>query len=181
MKGLRWWWLPALALGLHACRGATAPASPTAPPSSGLRVWSPAFDYGARIPVQYTCDGPDRIPPLRWEGLPAGTKSLVLIMDDPDAPMGTWVHWVVFDIPPETQGIEEGQAPPGRSGRNSWGRTGYGGPCPPRGKPHRYFFRLYALDVPTLGLPEGASREQVDRAMQGHILAQAEWMGTYGR
>lgn len=144
---------------------------------------SSAFGYGQPIPAVYTCKGRDISPPLEWSDLPAGTKSLALIMDDPDAPMGTWVHWVIYNIPPTRNGLEEAIPAQERladgslQGKNSWRRIGYGGPCPPSGT-HRYYFRLYALDS-TLSLTPGASKEQVLAAMQGHILAQAEWMGTF--
>lgn len=144
---------------------------------------SSAFGYGQPIPAVYTCKGRDISPPLQWSDLPAGTKSLALIMDDPDAPMGTWVHWVIYNIPPTRNGLEEAIPAQERladgslQGKNSWRRIGYGGPCPPSGT-HRYYFRLYALDS-TLSLAPGASKEQVLAAMQGHILAQAEWMGTF--
>ncbi|RMG66919.1 MAG: YbhB/YbcL family Raf kinase inhibitor-like protein [Calditrichaeota bacterium] len=151
-----------------------------------LKIYSSAFDRGERIPVKYTCDGPDLSPPLKWENLPEGTKSLVLICDDPDAPVGTWVHWVVYGIPPTLEGLEENvprteTVKPGfRQGKNSWGRIGYGGPCPPKGKPHRYFFKLYAVDIST-DWEAGLSKEEVLKRIEGHILAQAEWMGTYQR
>ncbi len=146
---------------------------------SELVLSSSAFSQGGSIPPRYTCDGEDVSPPLSIAGVPEGTRSLVLIMDDPDAPMGTWDHWVVFNIPPTVREIPEGTEPEGTPGRNSWGRTGYGGPCPPD-REHRYFFRLYALDT-TLNLPEEASKEEVLQAMEGHILAQTELMGRYNR
>lgn len=145
-----------------------------------LQLTSSAFVHGERIPVRYTCDGEDLSPPLRWEDVPAGTQSLVLIMDDPDAPMGTWVHWVLYDLSPEMRDLVEGATGVGVDGVNSWRRTGYGGPCPPPGKAHRYFFKLYALDA-RLNLPPGATKAEVERAMQGHILAQGVLMGTYRR
>ena len=146
---------------------------------------STAFANGKPIPARYTCDGEDISPPLQWNEPPTGTRSFALVMDDPDAPMGTWVHWVLFDLPPESRALPEAVPSQGtladgsRHGLNSWGRTDYGGPCPPRGT-HRYYFRLYALDAP-LGLAVGASREEVLAAMSGHVLAQAELMGTYSR
>ncbi len=151
-----------------------------------FRLSSSAFEHEAGIPVRYTCDGEDLSPPLLWEGVPEGTLSLALIMDDPDAPVGTWVHWVVYDLPAAMSGLEEGVPPEpelpggGRHGTNSWRRLGYGGPCPPGGT-HRYFFKLYALDVEELGLPAGASKGEVLRAMEGHVLAEAALMGRYGR
>ncbi len=151
-----------------------------------LKIYSPAFDHGQRIPVKYTCDGPDLSPPLRWENLPEGTRSLVLICDDPDAPMGTWVHWVAYGISPELNGLDE-HVPPTetveagfRQGQNSWGRLGYGGPCPPKGKPHRYFFKLFAVDIPT-DWEAGLTKEEVEKRIDGHTLARAEWMGIYQR
>ena len=157
----------------------TSSAAATSPPVP-LRLTSPAFTYGAAIPVRYTCDGEDLSPPLEWSAPPEGTRALVLLVADPDAPMGTWIHWLVYDLPPTQRTLPEGASGVGTPGRNSWRRTGYGGPCPPPGKPHRYFFRLYALDAP-LGLPAGATWPQVEQAMRGHILAQGEWMGVYGR
>jgi hypothetical protein len=129
--------------------------------------------------MKYTCDGQDISPPLEWSGTPEGTQSLVLISDDPDAPVGTWVHWVLFDLPADTNSLPEGAQDLGTDGNNSWRRPGYGGPCPPSGT-HRYFFKLYALDT-ALNLEAGASKEQVEKAMQGHILAQGELMGKYER
>jgi Raf kinase inhibitor-like YbhB/YbcL family protein len=146
-----------------------------------FEISSPAFAQGETIPVKYTCDGADVSPPLRWDEPPAGTGSLALIADDPDAPVGTWVHWVVFNLPADARELPEQATLPGGSqdGTNSWGRTGYGGPCPPSGT-HRYFFKLYALDT-TLDLAVGASKEELLQAMEGHILAQTELMGTYSR
>jgi Raf kinase inhibitor-like YbhB/YbcL family protein len=149
-------------------------------------VSSPSFQNGGSIPKKFTCDGADVSPELQLTAPPTGTQSLALIADDPDAPVGTWIHWVLFDLPPETKALAEGVAkveqPPtgGRQGRNDFRKLGYGGPCPPPGKPHRYFFRAYALDT-KVDLKPGASRQQLDQAMQGHILATAEWMGKYQR
>ncbi|RME48616.1 MAG: YbhB/YbcL family Raf kinase inhibitor-like protein [Caldilineae bacterium] len=142
---------------------------------------SSAFGMGEKIPVRYTCDGEDISPPLQWSDPPAGTQTFTLIMDDPDAPVGVWDHWLLFNLPAGTRALPEKATPPAGSvdGKNSWGRTGYGGPCPPRGT-HRYFFKLYALDT-SLNLPAGASKKDLLRAMEGHILAQAELMGTYAR
>ena len=151
-----------------------------------MKIESPAFAGGAAIPSRFTCDGPDLSPALSWSGAPAGTKSFALICDDPDAPVGNWVHWVLFDLPPSTAGLPEGVAkdrelkPGGLQGNNDFHRIGYGGPCPPPGRPHRYYFKLYALDRP-LGLPAGASRQDVLKAAEGHILAEAQLMGKYGR
>jgi len=150
-----------------------------------FELTSSAFAAGESIPRKYTCDGDDVSPPLEWTDPPAGTQSFALICDDPDAPVGTWVHWVVYDLPAETRGLPEAVPADadlpggGRSGENSWRRLGYGGPCPPSGT-HRYFFKLYALDT-VLGLDAGAGKKQVLKAMEGHVLAQAEVMGTYSR
>lgn len=142
---------------------------------------SSAFAQGERIPTKYTCDGEDISPPLQWRNPPQGTQSFALIMDDPDAPVGTWVHWVLFNLPADTQELPEQTTLPAgaQDGKNSWGRTGYGGPCPPSGT-HRYFFKLYALDT-TVNLTASTDKAQLLRAMEGHILAQAEVMGTYSR
>jgi len=129
-----------------------------------MQLTSTAFAEGGTIPKEYSGDGADRSPPLRWSGAPAGTKSFALIADDPDAPRGTWVKLPSGAI----------------QGKNDFGNIGYGGPAPPRGRPHRYYFKLYALDT-TLNLPEGASKQQVEAAMKGHILAEGQLMGKYGR
>ncbi|MBI2652383.1 YbhB/YbcL family Raf kinase inhibitor-like protein [Candidatus Woesearchaeota archaeon] len=144
-----------------------------------MKLTSSAFQNNGAIPSEFTCDGADVSPPLAISDVPKNAKSLVLIMDDPDAPVGTWDHWVVFDIPPSTREILEGTEPDGVAGRNSWGKTGYGGPCPPSGT-HRYFFKLYALDT-ELNLPQGTTKKDLEKAMQGHIVAQAQLMGTYKR
>ena len=154
--------------------------------SSSFALKSAAFQHGDNIPAQYTCQGRDISPALSWKGAPAGTKSFALIADDPDAPAGTWTHWVLFNLPATTESLPENVAKTedlsggARQGRNDFRRVGYGGPCPPPGKPHRYYFKLYALDM-TLNLPAGASKQQVEKAMQGHILAQAELMGKFKR
>jgi Raf kinase inhibitor-like YbhB/YbcL family protein len=150
-----------------------------------LHVTSSAFVEGDPIPAKYTCQGEDLSPPLSWEGLPDGTQSIALICDDPDAPGGTWVHWVLYDLLPVTE-LSEGIAPTellpggGTQGTNDFRRIGYGGPCPPPGGAHRYFFKVYALDT-ALGLDPGASKSDVERAMEGHILAEGRLMGTYQR
>ena len=155
-------------------------------PSVTLHLTTPAFTPGADIPAEYTCDGSDTSPALHWNTAPEGTQSFALILDDPDAPRGTWVHWVLYDLPPTARDLPAGVPPDGtlpsgaRQGRNDFGRTGYGGPCPPPGRAHRYYFRLYALDK-RLELPPGSTRAQADRSMRGHILAQAELMGRYHR
>ena len=147
---------------------------------------STAFSNGGQIGTRYTCDGADISPALMWEGVPDGTQSLALIADDPDAPMGTWTHWTVWNIPGRATLLPEDSAKVelldngARQGKNDFKRIGYGGPCPPPGKPHRYFFKLYALDA-RLGVKAGASRDELEAAMKTHVLAEAEWMGTYGR
>jgi hypothetical protein len=143
-----------------------------------MRLSSPAFGNGEAIPSRFTCDGADVSPALEIADLPEGTACLALIVDDPDAPVGTWDHWVAYDIPVATA-IPEGVKALGTAGRNSWRKTGYGGPCPPFGE-HRYFFRVYALDRP-LGLHPGASKKQVLEAMRGRVLAEASLLGRYTR
>ena len=150
-----------------------------------LKLTSTAFPSGGDIPAKYTCDGADVSSALSWSGAPEGTKSFALIVDDPDAPSGTFTHWVLYAIPASTTRLPEGvpkteQTDVGRQGRNSFGRNGYAGPCPPPGKPHRYFFKLFALDT-ELNLNPGASRADLERAIKGHILEQSEWMGRYQR
>ncbi|MCD4673436.1 MAG: YbhB/YbcL family Raf kinase inhibitor-like protein [Anaerolineaceae bacterium] len=146
-----------------------------------LEITSPAFEHQQGIPDLYTCKGKDISPPLQWLEPPAGTQSFVLIMDDPDAPIGTWDHWVVFNMPAELRQLEEAIStlPPGtQQGCNSWRRNDYGGPCPPGGARHRYFFKLYALDT-RLDFPNGVRKGKLEKAMQGHILAQGEMVGIY--
>jgi Raf kinase inhibitor-like YbhB/YbcL family protein len=151
-----------------------------------MKLTSTAWTEGQRIPTEYTCDGDDSSPPLAWTDAPAGAKSLALICDDPDAPMGTWVHWVIYDLPLDLRGLTEGlptkdRLPDGAlQGLNDFKRVGYGGPCPPPGKPHRYYFTLYALDV-TLNLKPRATKAQVLDACKGHVLAEAQLMGRFGR
>ena len=152
-----------------------------------ISITSSAFDDGSTIPGKYTCDGADISPPLTWSGVPDSARSLVLIVDDPDAPdpaapKMTWVHWVLCNIPPDASELVEGvtseQLPPGAlEGLNDWKRTGYGGPCPPIGR-HRYFLKLYALDTVLPGMNK-PTKAQVEAAMQGHIIAEAQLMGTY--
>jgi Raf kinase inhibitor-like YbhB/YbcL family protein len=145
-----------------------------------------AFVEGGEIPRKYTCDGADLSPALHWNDVPADAQSLALIADDPDAPVGTWTHWILWNIPavvtglpegvPKVQTIENGAL----QGKNDFKRVGYGGPCPPPGKPHRYFFRLFAVDA-KLDVKEGAGRKELEAALKRHILSQAELMGTYER
>jgi Raf kinase inhibitor-like YbhB/YbcL family protein len=151
-----------------------------------MQLTSTAFTEGGQIPVKHTCDDQDVSPPLKWTGVPASAKSLALIADDPDAPVGTWTHWVLFDLPPAVNELAENQPATqylpnqAKQGLNDFRRLGYGGPCPPQGKPHRYFFKLYALDT-LLELKLGASKKDVERAMENHVLAQGQLMGTYKR
>jgi Raf kinase inhibitor-like YbhB/YbcL family protein len=146
-----------------------------------FRLSSSAFSEGETIPRKHTCDGQNISPPLEWTGQPASTQSLAIICDDPDAPSGTFTHWVLYDLANSTQGLEEGSSGGGKEGQNSFKRSGFGGPCPPpNGGTHRYFFYLYALDISSLG-PAGLSKQDVTTAMQGHILGEAELMGTYER
>lgn len=150
-----------------------------------MQITSPAFDHGGSIPMVFSCEGHDASPPLQWGQVPKGTRSFALIVDDPDAPdpahpRMTWVHWVLYNLPPAVGGLPEAVTalPAGtREGRNDWKRTGYGGPCPPIGR-HRYFFKLYALDIelPDLETPD---KQQLEQAMQGHVLEKAELIGTY--
>jgi Raf kinase inhibitor-like YbhB/YbcL family protein len=149
-----------------------------------LALISSAFANGGSIPPQYTCDGANRSPLLRWSGVPAGTRSFVLTVHDPDAPNGDFTHWVLFDIPASAREIHEGAAvaAAGMPGTNDFGKLGYGGPCPPPGRGrHRYLFTLYALNRPHLGLHRGARRAAVEAALHGHVLGQAQLMGVYER
>ncbi len=148
-----------------------------------MNITSSAFSSEELIPPKYTCDGENISPPLSWSHAPKSTRSFVLICDDPDAPMGTWDHWILFNIPVEIaafpENISVSELSGIKSGRNSWGRNGYGGPCPPSGT-HRYFFKLYALDS-MLSVQEGSSKKEIENAMDGHILAEAVLMGRYKR
>jgi Raf kinase inhibitor-like YbhB/YbcL family protein len=151
-----------------------------------LPITSTAFAEGQPIPPKYTCEGSDISPPLTWTNGPANTRSFALIAEDPDAPMGTWVHWVIYDLTPSTKSLPEDVARTqfitgnAKQGINDFHRLGYGGPCPPPGKPHRYIFKLYALDR-TLDLKPGATKKDVETAMRGHVLAEGHLMGTYQR
>jgi Raf kinase inhibitor-like YbhB/YbcL family protein len=150
-----------------------------------IQVSSPAFEEGGMIPQQYTCEGEDISPPLSWGSVPEGTKSIVLIVEDPDAPWGTFVHWVVYDLPPDVQELPENLPKDktfpigGKQGINSSSELGYKGPCPPSGT-HRFFFRVYALEAST-DLPPGETKSRLLRAMEGHVLAQGQLMGKYRR
>lgn len=151
-----------------------------------LELKSSAFEAQATIPSKYTCDGPDVSPELSWNDPPEGTESFSLICDDPDAPGGTWVHWVLYDLPSNVRGLPQDVPKQktlhngAKQGITDFRKIGYGGPCPPRGPAHRYFFKLYALDA-MLNLPPGKTKKGVEKAMEGHILAQAELVGLYKR
>ncbi len=161
-------------------------AAPLAAKARALEIRSDVFDDRGYIPSQYTGDSLDISPPLAWTDVPAHTKSFVLICDDPDAPRATWVHWVIFNIPGDADALSENVPKRGvlgdgtAQGRNDFGRIGYGGPSPPPGRPHRYFFKIYALDI-ELPLEAGATKSDVEAAADGHILAKAELMGLYAR
>lgn len=149
-----------------------------------FKVRVEGFAEGASIPRRWTCDGEDISPALEWAGEPSGTKSFALIVDDPDAPGGTWNHWLVWDIPASIHSLAEGigEGSVGKSGTNDFGRLGYGGPCPPRAKgPHRYFFRIFALDTSSIGLRSGAKRPALEKALRKHAIAEDAYMGRYGR
>ena len=159
---------------------------PDTPDVAEMGISSPAFEYGGVIPVKYTCEGEDIAPELKWTDAPEGTVSFALIVDDPDAPSGTFTHWVVYNIPnaiidfPEGVRVHTEQTDGAVTGKNDFGRTGYGGPCPPKGSKHRYNFTIYALDK-TLSLPDGATRSQLLSAMEGSILAKGTLTGTFSR
>ena len=151
-----------------------------------IKITSPSFAEGQPIPAKYTCDGENISPPLRWDTSPEAAKSFALIYDDPDAPAGTWVHWVLYDLPatrrdlPEAVAAKEDVLGGAKQGRNDFKQIGYGGPCPPQGGAHRYYFKLYALDT-ELSLKSGATKNEAEKAMKGHILAEGTLMGTYKR
>jgi len=167
------------------CAAAVGLLSDAAAGGKTMELTSSAFQDGGKIPKKYTCDGADVSPSLAWSNVPEGTRTFALICDDPDAPMGTWVHWVMFNIPAEAQGLPEKiptqkvLADDAAHGINDFRTLGYGGPCPPSGT-HLYYFRLYALDT-ALMLEPGATKAQVIEAMKGHILAEGQLMGTYRR
>jgi Raf kinase inhibitor-like YbhB/YbcL family protein len=172
--------LLAVASGCRASDPTLSEAIPTGETAMSIELSSSVFTEGERIPVEYTCNGKNISPPLAWKNLPANTQSLALIVDDPDAPAGTWVHWVLYNLPASAEGLAAGSDGLGIQGQNSSRKSGYSGPCPPAGKPHRYFFKLYALDT-SLPLDPGASKAELEKAMQGHILGQGQLMGTFSR
>jgi Raf kinase inhibitor-like YbhB/YbcL family protein len=182
-------WLFALLLiacSASACTAAPSATATTPPGGAALQISSTAFQPGELIPQQYTCSGKQISPPLAWSDIPQGAKSLALIVDDPDAPGGIWVHWVVYNLPPDASGLPEGASQPNQppaglpsgaqQGKNSWGRSDYGGPCPPSGQ-HRYFFKLYALD--TTFSSASLDKSGLLKAMEGHILGQGEVTGVF--
>ncbi|MDA1215437.1 MAG: YbhB/YbcL family Raf kinase inhibitor-like protein [Chloroflexi bacterium] len=173
----------AMLLTLAAC-GGDGQAPDVLAPVEGFTAFvhltSPAFESGSQIPTVFTCDGDDRSPALAWESIPTGTQSLALIMEDPDAPGGTWSHWVAYGLGTESSGLSEATADGMLEGKNDFGRTGYGGPCPPTGSDHRYFFRLYALDS-AVDLEPGAIKSELFEAINGHVLGVGQIMGTYAR
>ncbi|MFO7974765.1 MAG: YbhB/YbcL family Raf kinase inhibitor-like protein [Candidatus Hydrogenedentota bacterium] len=183
---------PSEAVGSKTETPTPMPASVDEPEQEGgnsmsLEISSSAFDDQGTIPREHTADGQDVSPPLSWSGVPEGTQSLALVCDDPDAPVGTWVHWVIWNIPAGAGGLDEAVPPQQRElpngavqGTNDFKKIGYGGPAPPRGPAHRYFFKLYALDT-SLDLAPGAKKDELEKAMQGHILAEAQLVGQYGR
>ncbi len=173
-------------LFLAACGKQAADSTQLESADLKLQVTSTAFQNGNPIPVKYTCDGEDISPPLSWTGVPEVAQSLVLIVDDPDAPAGVWVHWVIYDIAPTLDNLPEGLSTEsnvtrvGVQGQNDFQNTGYSGPCPPGSKPHRYYFKLYALDQ-MIHLPPEATKAEVEEAMKNSILADGELIGEYGR
>jgi Raf kinase inhibitor-like YbhB/YbcL family protein len=184
---MRTWHSAVMAVGVScaACNGCKSSSGhPSTAPGvalAALTVTSKAFASGGAIPVDHSCDGADRSPPLTWSAPPAGTKTLAVVVDDPDAPGGDFTHWLAYDLPASTVALPENadMASLGaEEGTNGFGRSGYGGPCPPRHEMHRYYFRVFALDAP-LALKPGASRDAVDAAMSGHVLAEGALMGTF--
>lgn len=174
------------ALNGAAVRSSDEPRTESEVAEVEIRVASDAFEEGKDVPALYTCDGADVSPPLSWSGVPSGAESIALIADDPDAPGRTWVHWVVYGLPPDLRGLPEGVAggdmlaQGGRHGITDFGRREYGGPCPPKGGPHRYFFKIYALDQ-EVTLAAGATKAELEAEMQGQILAWGQLMGRYQR
>lgn len=169
-----------LLLMLSGCKKVDASPSMEGTVEMTIQITSSAFNEGDKIPRLFTCDDKNVSPPLDWTGVPSNAESLVIIMDDPDAPAGDWVHWVLYDLKPDLKGLKQGMTENGIAGQNDFRRTGYGGPCPPKGSTHRYYIKIYAVDA-KLGLQEGASRTQVEKLMKGHILAQGQLVGRYGR
>jgi Raf kinase inhibitor-like YbhB/YbcL family protein len=177
---------------LASCSGGTATESilPDSPKAQTIRLRSSAFEEGGTIPKVHTCDGQGTSPPLAWSEVPASARSLALVVEDPDAPMGTFTHWILFNVPPDVKELPGGlsgeeqirigpEGPSARQGKNGFGKVGYGGPCPPKGSTHHYVFRLYALDQ-TVEPAQAASREALLRVMKGHVIAEGRLTGTFG-
>jgi len=184
-KAMRWTEISTVVgLCCAACNGCQSSAHPTAPPGvtmGSLTVTSAAFPANGPIPIDFTCDGADHSPPITWSAAPPGTQSIAVLVDDPDAPGGTFVHWVAFNLPSTTVSLPEGTDAAGAggvSGTNGFGRTGYAGPCPPRREAHRYNFRVRALNA-MIDAKQGASRDAVDAAMNGHVLAEGVLVGIF--
>ena len=175
-------WLVSLAfiIMVAGCKGNDHTPATEGENDMTIPITSTAFKEGDKIPRIYTCDDQNVSPPLAWTNVPTNTVSLALIMDDPDAPSGTWVHWVLYNLPKNTTGLAQGKNEGGTEGKNDFNKLGYGGPCPPRGSNHRYYIKLYSLDI-MLELKSGATKAQVESAMRGHILAQGQLIGRYGR
>jgi Raf kinase inhibitor-like YbhB/YbcL family protein len=165
---------------LAGCKGEKAAPASEGEIDMAITINSTAFKEGDTIPRIYTCDDQNVSPPLSWSGVPQGSISLVLIMDDPDAPSGTFDHWILYNLPPDLTALSQDNPTIGMEGKNGFGRVGYGGPCPPRGSNHRYMIKMYALDT-DLVLKSGSTKAQVESAIQGHILAQGQLMVRYGR
>jgi Raf kinase inhibitor-like YbhB/YbcL family protein len=182
------WFMTALSgcLMTASCADNNNPPKNTPPKTMSIQITSTAFADGQPIPAKYTCDGDDVSPPLQWTNAPVNTKSFALICDDPDAPVGAWVHWVAYNLPANATGLPEDVAKTqtiaggAKQGLNDFRRVGYGGPCPPLGKPHRYFFKLYALDA-MLNLKPGLTKKELLKVTNGHVLAEGQLMGTYQR
>jgi len=175
-----------LLISLLAFGGLFVPSLADGGDAMSLKVTSDAFHDGEPIPKDHTCDGADRSPPLQWEDAPEGTKAFAVVVDDPDAPVGTWTHWLIYNVPPAAKALGRGVPTKdtlgdgSRQGTNDFGKIGYGGPCPPRGSNHRYFFKVYALSAP-LDLEPGAKRDAVLKALKEKTLAQGQLIGRYGR
>ena len=176
----------ALVLSIYSCILVPLGVGAAEGGNEAMKITSSVFKEGGTIPEKYTCLGEDVSPPLSWSEPPKGAKSLVLICDDPDAPVGTWVHWVLYGLQPNVTKLNEGIPPDGevlngaRQGRNDFGNLGYGGPCPPPGAPHRYYFKSYAIDMKP-DIPVGATKAEVLKAIEGHVLEEGRLMGRFGR
>jgi len=178
---IKWAWMVGIGILLLAgCAKQDISPAPARGDEMSIQITSTGFKEGGNIPRLYTCDDRNVSPPLAWSGVPSKTMSLAIILEDPDAPSGTFVHWVLFNLPPGLSGLEQGSNGGGIEGINDFRKIGYNGPCPPRGSNHRYYIKVYALDQ-QLGLNGGATKAQLENAMEGHILAQGQLMARYGR